>query len=565
MMTNCFYKRNYLSLILISLICTAAVYAQPKTTRSDITIKQIATLETSAVRIRRDPFTGNLYVLNYNGDVQRVNFNASGSANLTALYRTSDHSLTQPLGMVFDKKGNIYLVGIEPNGWESATGVIMRGVRDSANGETRTWSLLAKTVSYPYGHVYNHQMSAIVIDTSGKYLYVNSGARTDHGELEDSLRETGLTDIILKLPIDGNNIILQNDREWLRSNGYLYAEGIRNTYDMAYNANKDLIGVDNSDDRDDPEEMNWLQEGHHYGFPWRIGGDTTPQQFTPYDPTKDPLLSKQAWGGGNLYKTYSNDSTYPKPPVGVTFTEPIPSSGPDADRFRDSVTGQVEDASKLGVTIHTFTPHRSVDGIVFDTDSVLADDLKGGGFVVSVANGSLVAALTDTSDDLLHVALTKSGSSYSARITRIVSGFNSPLSLELVGNKVYVAETGLEAYNPAPKLWEITLPMSGATGVTNEHSLPVKYELMQNYPNPFNPSTTIEFRVPQPGIIKMKIYNILGEKVRTLLNKVINEGLHEVQWNGKDDNNNPVSSGIYFIQMTAGSELIATKKMMILK
>ena len=57
-------------------------------------------------------------------------------------------------------------------------------------------------------------MSGIAIDPNGEYIYVNSGARTDHGEVRVGLRETGLTDIILKLPADGDTITLQNDREY---------------------------------------------------------------------------------------------------------------------------------------------------------------------------------------------------------------------------------------------------------------------------------------------------------------------------------------------------------------
>jgi glucose/arabinose dehydrogenase len=557
--------RYNIVLILFIFIQAAYINAQPKPTRSNITIKQITTLKTTAVRIRRDPSTGNLYILNNDGVIQRVDFNVGGTASLTTLYKTADHSLTEPLGMTFDKKGNVYLVGNETTGWELATGVIMRGERDSLSSEKRTWKILAQTVPYPYGHVYSHKMSGIVIDTSGKYIFINSGARTDHGEIEDSLRETGLTSIILKLPINGSNIILQNDREWLRSNGYLFAEGIRNTFDMAYSADGDLFGTDNSDDRDDPEEMNWLQEGHHYGFPWRLGGDNTPQQYTPYNPKKDPLLNPATWGGGNLYQTYSEDSTYPPPPAGVTFTEPIPSAGPDADKFRDTVTGQVKDASQLGLTISTFTPHRSPDGIVFDVDSILANDLKGGAFVISVANSNLVAALTDTSDDLLHVSLSKTGGSYSAKVTRIVSGFNSPLGIEVVGNKIYVAETGLEAFNNAPKLWEVTLPAEQSTGIQSNLSTPKDFTLNQNYPNPFNPSTTIRYSMAKYGNVKLIIYNILGEKIRALINSDVSPGNYEIQWDGKDDDNVSVSSGVYFIQMTSGANFISTKKMLLLK
>ena len=77
-------------------------------------------------------------------------------------------------------------------GSEIATAVIVKGVPISPGSENRTWSVVAKTVSYKYGRIYNHRMNAIVVDTSGKYLIINNGARTDHGEMRDSLRETGL-------------------------------------------------------------------------------------------------------------------------------------------------------------------------------------------------------------------------------------------------------------------------------------------------------------------------------------------------------------------------------------
>ena len=62
-------------------------------------------------------------------------------------------------------------------------------------------------------------------------------------------------------------------------------------------------------------------------------------------------------------------------------------AGPDADKFRDTVSGDPKDASDLGVTIATLTAHRSPDGIVFDKDSTLAGDFCGGGFVISIQSG----------------------------------------------------------------------------------------------------------------------------------------------------------------------------------
>ena len=414
------------------------------------------------------------------------------------------------------------------------------------------------------GHVYNHDMNAMIIDSTGQYLYLNSGACTDHGEEREGHREVGLTDIILKLPVDGNDIMLQNDRELLRSQGYIFAEGIRNTFDFAYSANGDMFGPENSDDRDDPEELNWLREGHHYGFPWRIGGDNTPQQYYPYDPHSDPLLSPFAWGGGNgmLYVTYSKDSTYPAKPDSITFTEPIPSIGPDADHFRDTTTGDVKDASQLGDTIYTFTAHRSIDAIVFDRDSALAGDLCGGAFVVAFSHSSLITALGDTSQDLLHISLIKNDSNYTAVVTRLISGFNSPLGLEMLGNKLYIVETGLQyPPNTSPKLWEVTLPEKMATDVhaNNNETVPKSFKLEQNYPNPFNPSTKIKFTIPESSNVKIIVYNILGDEIATLVNERLSSGTYTTQWNASG-----FASGLYFYKIITG-KFSQTKKMILMK
>ncbi len=549
---------------LIALIAAGPLTAQPKPRRSDITITAIATVGSSSVRIERDPSTGNLYILQQDGTILRVVIGTGGLATDTVVYRQADHGLNDPLGMTFGPDGTIYLVGNDSTG-VLGTARIVKGVRDVPGSEHRTWSLIAITVPFPYGHVYNHRMSGIVLNPTADSLYVNSGAATDHGELREGFREVGLTSIILKLPVNGQNITLQNDREWLRSNGYLFCEGIRNAFALAYAGNGDLFGAINSDDRDDPEELNWLREGRHYGFPWRIGGNTTPQQFTPYDPHTDPLLSPYAWGGGNLYVTYSNDPTYPPPPAGVTFTEPVKSSGPDADRYRDTTTGTVLDASDLGRTLSTFTAHRSPDGLVFDRDSVLAGDLKGGGFMTSLSTGIVLQALGDTSQDLVHLDLAKTDSGYTVRVTRLVSGFNSPLGLTMSGNALYVLETGLEGTNPSPNLWKVTLPAGVSTGADAPLDLPGAITLMQNYPDPFNPSTNIDFTLPAPGAVTLTVYDILGREVRTLLHGNVPAGHMSITWDGRDSHGTPVGSGVYFYRLLTGSNFASTKKMIVLR
>ena len=93
---------------------------------------------------------------------------------------------------------------------------------------------------------------------------------------------------------------------------------------------------------------------------------------------------------------------------------------------------------------------------------------------------------------------------------------------------------------------------------------PMKNEFFSNYPNPFNPETTISFILQDDTHINIDIYNIRGQKVKSLLSDFRLSGNHQVIWNGTDDNGLPVSSGIYFCKMQT-SDFIATKRMLLLK
>jgi hypothetical protein len=544
-------------LLIVAIVQAACLNAQPKSLRPDITIKQLGTVGHNAVRIKRDPASGKFYILQNNGLIQRVNLEAGGTATFTTVYQTSDHGLNAPLGLTFGQDGTMYLAGNDSTG-VIGTATVVKGVPSAPGSEVRTWSVIARTVGYRYGKLYSHRVNGIILNPTGDSLYVNSGAATDHGEMHDGYREAGLSSIIWRLPTSGNNIVLQDDRQWLRTSGYLFAEGIRNTFDFAYARNGDLFGPENSDDRDDPEELNWIQEGHHYGFPWRIGGDNTPQQYTPYDPHNDPLLSPKAWGGGSLYTTYSNDPTYPPRPDSITFTEPIPNVGPDADKFRDTTTGIVKDASQLGITASTFTPHLSINGIVFDRDSILAGDLKGGAYVISFSNSSIITDLGDTSMNLMEVALTKSSGNYTARVTKLVTGFNSPLGIELMVDTMYVLETGLQGNN-SPKLWRIILPKGPAMSIKGEEDRPTTFVLYQNFPNPFNPATKIWYSVPKESIVKLEVFDFLGRKVAALVNGQKLAGDYSVEFDGSH-----LGSGVYVYRLSS-PVYVVSKKMVLMK
>jgi hypothetical protein len=94
--------------------------------------------------------------------------------------------------------------------------------------------------------------------------------------------------------------------------------------------------------------------------------------------------------------------------------------------------------------------------------------------------------------------------------------------------------------------------------------LPKEFGLAQNYPNPFNPTTEILFTLPVNSHVNLDIYNIMGQKVRTLVNSDMDAGYKSVTWNGTDANGSSVASGTYFYVLKAGDKVF-TKKMTMLK
>ena len=87
---------------------------------------------------------------------------------------------------------------------------------------------------------------------------------------------------------------------------------------------------------------------------------------------------------------------------------------------------------------------------------------------------------------------------------------------------------------------------------------------MQNYPNPFNSSTAIQFKVVKRARIKLEIINAVGEKVTTLADNFYNTGIYSIHWNGEDENDHQVVSGLYFYRLIIG-EHVFSRKMLLLR
>ena len=371
------------------------------------------------VRIAQDPTDGALFVLATSAPdgrdpgstniLYRLDPASNGTFNLVTVSTGDDHGTPRPVGMTFGPDGSLYLVGNAEVG-DMHTQIVIR--RGTPNGDGWDWATVATSEPYLFSYTYfDHRANSIVVTPDGTSLIVNSGSRSDHGEMYGGVREEGLTAVLLKVPADATDLTLPNDRQALKDGGYVYAEGNRNTADLAFAPNGDLFGPDNAGDRDDPGELNWLREGEHYGFPWRIGGNDTPMQYAGYDPYDDPLVPQVC--NPNSADTgcyFSDDPTYPAPPEGVTFVEPIPNAGPYADKFLDPVTGAERDASEENTTITTFSGGRSPLGLVFDADSLLAGRFEGGAFMLSFAGA--LGGFPEDGQDLLFLDLDKSESGY---------------------------------------------------------------------------------------------------------------------------------------------------------
>ncbi len=127
---------------------------------------------------------------------------------------------------------------------------------------------------------------------------------------------------------------------------------------------------------------------------------------------------------------------------------------------------------------------------------------------------------------------------------------------------LYIPSGGGGDYNP---IWKGPLNIStSAVGDDEPNTIPTSFELEQNFPNPFNPSTKIKYALPTKSQVSIKVYNLLGQEITSLINEERPAGVYEAVWDGRDKSNVEVASGIYFYKLIAG-DFVETKKMMLIK
>ncbi len=170
------------------------------------------------------------------------------------------------------------------------------------------------------------------------------------------------------------------------------------------------------------------------------------------------------------------------------------------------------------------------------------------------------------------------------RIIRRFDG-NTDNPWVLQGGTNYASFLFADAVNPAFFTWPIVRVIGSSGGIEPQASrftygydglhitdvpgepagIPTVYNLSQNYPNPFNPTTQIKFDLPKQSQVRLEIYDMLGQKVRTLIaGDMMDPGYYNVTWNGTNEHGNSVASGVYYYRIVA-DKFTSLKKMMFLK
>ena len=147
--------------------------------------------------------------------------------------------------------------------------------------------------------------------------------------------------------------------------------------------------------------------------------------------------------------------------------------------------------------------------------------------------------------------------------------FGNPMLFKLWRQSTDTEVSGTPVYTSGGNFGDfltVINPLNGSTtDVRDEVSdAPGTFSLEQNYPNPFNPRTTITFHLPKSVQTIISIYNMMGKKIRTLLDRKMTAGSHSIVWNGKDNQGHLVGSGVYLLHMKAG-DYSDTKQLLLIQ
>ncbi|MSR65851.1 MAG: c-type cytochrome [Pedosphaera sp.] len=376
----------------------ASTYAPLPTPPEGFTLREVVRLPARGVRLASDGEGKVLYMLTEDGDVFRVETETGQTRQLLwpknyLIVRGKDvGGLTfKTVGMTMDKQKRLYIAGNQqdiskPPVQNHVTIYRTTAFTDGDPVDPKPWFW----TNYPGSPAYIHAAENIAFGPDG-FLYVGNGARTDAGQTGNGATwygggETPITACIWRLDPNLENPPID-----------VFARGIRNAYGFCWNDKGEMIATENGPDADPEEELNLIERGKHYGFPYTFAD----------------------W----KKKAYPNT---PDPPPGLEFTLPIPNIGPDGG-FN-------------GKPIYTFDPHSVPDGIVY-----LGEDFPEGyrGTFLLARFGNFIRTVKESSGfDVLQAKLRRNANGkYEAEVHTFLAPLGRPLDVHVSGKgKVYILE-----------------------------------------------------------------------------------------------------------------------------
>ncbi len=228
-------------------------------------------------------------------------------------------------------------------------------------------------------------------------------------------------------------------------------------------------------------------------------------------------------------------------------------------RWKDATAISVDGNDVSGIDINVIPLPDSMSGYTSITGVVTSSGSYNGG-----VGGALVYA-TDANMNVVGYGITDASGDYSigglapATYTVFVDAVGYTSSGTYTSSPSY-STTG----SPTPTTADLTVTPETPLAITEKPVQPTGYSLDQNYPNPFNPTTQIAFSLPASMHVSVAIFNILGERVATLVNANMSAGSHIVTWNARNQSGEMMPSGVYFYRLSTPS-FTAVKKMLLLK
>jgi len=352
--------------------------------------------DSQPTRVQVHPKSGLFYVLYLNGDLWQVDAAAGTKKRVLEAkryFRKGAAAFVQALGLHIDAAGLTYIVVNERHDQETPqrAHVCVYRVADTDGDLVPDRADPWIEFDHPWGiGPFNHGACKIATGPDG-WIYLSVGSRTDHGEAgkdSEKLRldthgETDLTACMLRI-----------DPKAEHPKTEVFCKGLRNSFGFDWDDQGRLIASENGPDADHPEELNWLRQGKHYGFPYRFGNQALPM--------------------------YPDAAVAPE---GLTFERPIANLGP---------AGRPTEEKE-----YTFHPHSSPSGVLWYRSGTLPARYDHSFFIERFGN---YLGKEPVGFDLLHVKLVEKDGEWAAVMTTILEKLRRPIDLCQSKGKIYILE-----------------------------------------------------------------------------------------------------------------------------